>query len=116
MATASVAHAYDVAKQAGRVPFKVADLGLAEFGRKELRLAEGEMPGLMAIRKRYEGKQPLAVPVQDRLRRHHLRVEPRAAREQPMEEPAVPIRPVHHRGDAEFGGRVSHSLRISGVG
>ena len=63
-----------------------------------------------------EGKQPLAVPVQDRLRRHHLRVEPRAAREQPMEEPAVPIRPVHHRGDAEFGGRVSHSLRISGVG
>ena len=41
-------HAYDQAKQAGRVPYKVADLGLAEFGRKELRLAEGEMPGLMA--------------------------------------------------------------------
>ena len=41
-------------------PYKVADLGLAEFGRKELRLAEGEMPGLMAIRKRYEGKKPLA--------------------------------------------------------
>ena len=38
----------------------MADLGLAEFGRKELRLAEGEMPGLMAIRKRYEGKKPLA--------------------------------------------------------
>ena len=53
-------HAYEQAKQAGRVPFKVADLGLAEFGRKELRLAEGEMPGLMAIRKRYEGKKPLA--------------------------------------------------------
>ena len=61
MATASVAqHAYDLAKAAGRVPYKVADLGLAEFGRKELRLAEGEMPGLMAIRKRYEGKKPLA--------------------------------------------------------
>ena len=41
-------------------PYKVADLNLAEFGRKELRLAEGEMPGLMAIRKRYEGKKPLA--------------------------------------------------------
>ena len=53
-------HAYEQAKQAGRVPFKVADLGLAEFGRKELRLAEGEMPGLMAVRKRYEGKKPLA--------------------------------------------------------
>jgi adenosylhomocysteinase len=42
------------------VPYKVADLGLAEWGRKELRLAEGEMPGLMAIRKRYAGKKPLA--------------------------------------------------------
>src|SRR3970040_1338711 len=60
MATAvSDVHAFDVAKQSGRVPYKVADLGLAEFGRKELRLAEGEMPGLMAIRKRYEGKKPL---------------------------------------------------------
>ena len=53
-------HAYEAAKQAGRVPYKVADLGLAEWGRKELRLAEGEMPGLMAIRKRYAGKKPLA--------------------------------------------------------
>src|SRR5215510_7776307 len=53
-------HAYEQAKQAGRVPYKVADLNLADFGRKELRLAEGEMPGLMAIRKRYEGKKPLA--------------------------------------------------------
>ncbi len=61
MATAvSEMHAYELAKQAGRVPYKVADLGLAEFGRKELRLAEGEMPGLMAIRQRYEGKKPLA--------------------------------------------------------
>src|SRR5688572_12171678 len=60
MATVSEMHAYDLAKAAGRVPYKVADLGLAEFGRKELRLAEGEMPGLMAIRKRYAGKKPLA--------------------------------------------------------
>src|SRR6187455_3705800 len=61
MATAVIgAHAYELAKQAGRLPYKVADLNLAEFGRKELRLAEGEMPGLMAIRKRYEGKKPLA--------------------------------------------------------
>ena len=42
------------------MPYKVADLGLAEWGRKELRLAEGEMPGLMALRKRYAGKKPLA--------------------------------------------------------
>ncbi|MYR02838.1 adenosylhomocysteinase, partial [Streptomyces sp. SID6139] len=40
--------------------FKVADLSLAEFGRKEITLAEHEMPGLMAIRKEYAESQPLA--------------------------------------------------------
>jgi adenosylhomocysteinase len=40
--------------------FKVADLSLAEFGRKEIRLAEHEMPGLMALRARYADDQPLA--------------------------------------------------------
>ena len=53
-------HAYDAAVKAGRDPFKVANLGLAEFGRKEIRLAEQEMPGLMTLRERYKGKQPLA--------------------------------------------------------
>ena len=43
-----------------RLPFKVADLSLAEWGRKEIRLAECEMPGLMALRQRYEGRAPLA--------------------------------------------------------
>ena len=42
-----------------RPPFKVADLSLAEWGRKEMRLAEQEMPGLMAIREEYAGKNPL---------------------------------------------------------
>jgi len=42
-----------------RPPFKVADLSLAEWGRKEIQLAEHEMPGLMAIRAEYEGEQPL---------------------------------------------------------
>jgi adenosylhomocysteinase len=41
------------------VPFKVADLSLAEFGRKEIQLAEHEMPGLMAVRKEYREAQPL---------------------------------------------------------
>ncbi|CAN5762256.1 hypothetical protein BH23ACT12_BH23ACT12_12100 [soil metagenome] len=40
--------------------FKVADLSSAEFGRKEIRLAEHEMPGLMSVRKEYAGAQPLA--------------------------------------------------------
>ena len=39
---------------------KVADLSLAEFGRKEIRLAEHEMPGLMALRREYADAQPLA--------------------------------------------------------
>src|SRR5215475_4349896 len=40
-------------------PFKVADLSLAEFGRKEITLAEHEMPGLMAVREEYSRSQPL---------------------------------------------------------
>ncbi|MER6202062.1 adenosylhomocysteinase [Streptomyces sp. NPDC001586] len=40
--------------------FKVADLSLAEFGRKEITLAEHEMPGLMSIRREYAPSQPLA--------------------------------------------------------
>lgn len=40
--------------------FKIADIQLAEWGRKELDLAEIEMPGLMALREEYKGKKPLA--------------------------------------------------------
>ena len=40
--------------------FRVADLGLAEFGRKEISLAEHEMPGLMELRRRYREERPLA--------------------------------------------------------
>src|SRR4029077_18173278 len=39
---------------------KVKDLSLAEFGRKEIRLAEQEMPGLMALRATHGGKKPLS--------------------------------------------------------
>jgi adenosylhomocysteinase len=41
------------------LPYKVADISLAEWGRKEIRLAEAEMPGLMAIRSEYGPSQPL---------------------------------------------------------
>jgi adenosylhomocysteinase len=47
------------ASRTDRPPFKVRDLSLAEFGRNEIRLAEYEMPGLMAIRREYAGKNPL---------------------------------------------------------
>ena len=39
--------------------FKVKDISLAEFGRKEISIAESEMPGLMALREEYSGKAPL---------------------------------------------------------
>jgi adenosylhomocysteinase len=39
--------------------FKVKDIKLADFGRKEISLAETEMPGLMALRKEYKNKAPL---------------------------------------------------------
>jgi len=41
------------------LPYKIKDLTLAEWGRKEIRLAEAEMPGLISIRKEYAGQQPL---------------------------------------------------------
>src|SRR3569833_1642975 len=39
--------------------YKVADLSLAAFGRREIQLAEHEMPGLMSVRKEYAASQPL---------------------------------------------------------
>ncbi len=43
-----------------KLPYKVKDLGLAELGRKEIMLAENEMPGLMALREQYGESKPLA--------------------------------------------------------
>ena len=57
---APAAHPFQVSREAGREPFKVADLSLAELGRKEIRLAEQEMPGLMALREEFRGQRPLA--------------------------------------------------------
>ncbi len=42
-----------------RLPYKVKDIGLAEFGRKEIEIAENEMPGLMALREKYGKSKPL---------------------------------------------------------
>ncbi len=42
------------------LPYKVADMSLADWGRKEMDLAENEMPGLMAVREKYAPKKPLA--------------------------------------------------------
>jgi adenosylhomocysteinase len=57
---AEMIRASGTAADAERPAFKVADLSLAEYGRKEIRLAEQEMPGLMALREEYRGQKPLA--------------------------------------------------------
>jgi len=43
-----------------QLPYKVKDINLADWGRKEIELAEAEMPGLMALREEYKGQKPLA--------------------------------------------------------
>ena len=59
-AVAPTLHPFDAVKATGRPAFKVADISLADWGRNEIRLAEYEMPGLMALRAEYKGKKPLA--------------------------------------------------------
>ena len=56
MATATI----EKAVSAGGAEYKVADIGLAEFGRREIDVAEQEMPGLMSIRNKYAADKPLA--------------------------------------------------------
>jgi len=56
MATATI----DTAALGSAAEYKVADIGLAEFGRKEIAVAEHEMPGLMSIRNKYAADKPLA--------------------------------------------------------
>jgi adenosylhomocysteinase len=46
-------------KFSSELPYKVADLSLADFGRKEIEIAEHEMPGLMSVRKKYAQEKPL---------------------------------------------------------
>ncbi len=57
--TLGAVHPFQAAHEAGRAPFKVRDLSLAALGRREIRLAEQEMPGLMALRAEYRGRRPL---------------------------------------------------------
>ena len=66
-------HPFEVARAAGREPFRVRDLSQADFGRREIRLAEQEMPGLMALRTQYAGQRlGLAELPADRHQAGHL--------------------------------------------
>src|SRR5215212_7833314 len=59
-ATLEITHQFDAAVAAARVPYKVRDLNQATLGRAEIRLAEHEMPGLIAVRAKYGKDKPLA--------------------------------------------------------
>jgi adenosylhomocysteinase len=60
MTTAVNTDPFEAARAAGRELYRVADLSLHELGRREIRLAEHEMPGLMSVRQKYREQQPLA--------------------------------------------------------
>jgi adenosylhomocysteinase len=59
-AVAETSHPFAAARETGRPPYRVAELSLADWGRREIALAEHEMPGLMAIRSEYAEQKPLA--------------------------------------------------------
>ncbi|MFP4145033.1 MAG: adenosylhomocysteinase [Phycisphaeraceae bacterium] len=59
MTTAMTETGLDITTAPNGLDYKVADIGLAEWGRKEIELAEHEMPGLMAVREKYAAEQPL---------------------------------------------------------
>lgn len=59
MATVTTTETPVLTLNSKKLPYKVADLSLAEWGRKEIMLAEKEMPGLMALRKKYGATKPL---------------------------------------------------------
>ncbi len=56
----SATHPFDAAREINHEPFRVADLNLSPRGRDEIRLAEHEMPGLMALRERFGESKPLS--------------------------------------------------------
>ena len=60
MSETTTASQIDIQRRYPDEDFEVRDLSLAEWGRKEIQLAEREMPGLIALRERFEGEQPLA--------------------------------------------------------
>ena len=60
MSTTSPQASSESAAESSRLPCKVADMSLAEWGRREIELAETEMPGLMSLREKYGASQPLA--------------------------------------------------------
>ena len=62
-----------------------------------------------------EAKQPPAITMEDGARRQHLRIKPRPARHEAVEDAAMPVGPVHHGGDGEtmdFGAFALHFMRL----
>ena len=89
----------------GRAADIEVDLAVAERLADARRLGELVRIGAAELQRdrlleRIEAEQPLALPVDHRVGDHHLGVEQRAPRQLAMQEPAMPVRPVHHRRTA----------------
>ena len=93
------------------------DLIIAEVGadagglRKALRVSAAQLQRERML-ERVEPQQSLARPEHHRVRRHHFGIEARAARQQAMEDPAMPVRPVHHRRDGESSFQFFHLITL----
>jgi hypothetical protein len=83
------------------VDLVIAEIGADPGGVREFpRVRAAELHRYRMLR-RVEPEQPLPRPVDHGAGRHHLRIEARAARHDPVERPAMAIGPVHHRGNAQ---------------
>ncbi len=117
----TVGHQLGLAHQTGAEPTRLHPVRRAADVQIDLVIAErlADLGGLGQLRgirpaqlqghrmlQRIEPQQPLAIPVQHRRRRHHLGVKQRPARQRSVERPAMPIGPVHHRGDGQRAGGV----------
>ena len=97
----------------GRAAAIEVDLVIAEIGADSRRLSESRRVRAAELQRhrmlgRIEAEQPLARTEHDGVRRHHFGVETRATRQQPVERPAAPVGPVHHRRDGKAGDIGSH--------
>jgi hypothetical protein len=95
------------------VDFVIAEI-LANFrGRREVArigAAELKRDGMFAC---VEAEQPTAIAMNDRAGRQHLRVEPGTPRHQAVEDAAMPVGPVHHRGNGKSSIHVIHFINLT---